>query len=325
MKFALGYFIPLVLFTLLSIPAILAVEKTIESLISNYDVRSALENPQEVVSMLITPLLLFYAISLLSFLAFIAGNSFSDARALRSLSAHVLGRENAVKAQDIPLSRKGFYRALMLYSLAWSLASMFLLVLSGIAALIITAVLSSLTPGEGLLLKTMIVLTTVFAFLLGILYLYSARLEGLAFIALEGMRPGKAFIRAVRCLWQEPSSIDLTAGMLFVYGLLQPVMALGAWGLWKVPDAGIGLFFVWGLFWLVLDIYLALSIRATVLVAHCQGLLSGVDGNETLTLEEVAAVFTPVEGIQNSKADVWEYFERKDDKEGEKGDEPAKG
>lgn len=315
MRFALGFAIPLALFLLLLSPVVHTIVETLDALISAGGIWGVLENPHETISMLAMPMLLFYAVCLISLLAYMAGSSVSEARALRALAGHVMGREGEERAAWGHTSGRGLYRTLILYSLGWSVVSLFLLLFFGGAALIVSAIVSALAAGEGVLLKTMLILTSGSAFFLSILYLYSARLEGPAFIVLDGMRPREAFLKSISSLWQASSPLNLTAGMLAVYGLLQLLMALAAWGVWNVPDMGLTLVCIWGLFWIVLDIYLGLSIRATVFIAHRRCFSSGQANPETLTVDEIAGLLEVESGAQKSTSGIWEYFERSDGRE----------
>jgi len=315
MKFALGFAVPFALFFLLSFPLLAAVGEALNDLASAEGIMGALEDPGEAIYTLTGPMIFFYAACLVCLALSLAGNSFSDKRTLTVLSEGLLGPEDRKRLTGSPVSGGAFYRTMMLYSLICSLASIILIIVFSIIVFTVSAIIASMAPGNGMLLKVMLMLTTVAVFVMSFLFMYSARLEGFAIMALEGLRPLRALARAVERLWTTPSTLNLTAGMLAAYVMVQPLMALAAFGIWRAQETGLSLVLIWCSIWVAIDAYIGLAMRAAVFGAHSHELMSANLDRGRITFDEVARILKSEEGRPVVPLNIWESFEQAGDGE----------
>jgi hypothetical protein len=313
-RLAFGIVLPLLLFLVLYLPVLSSLREALAAIGSHEGIRLALERPRETASMILWTVLFSYAALVICLLAFLAGGAYSEKTALGVLS-DMISRDMGIQRPGGSLREgRGGYRPLMLYSLIFSIVLLALMLAFGLLGAIVAGLVAALVPAEGILMQTMLLITTGATFFLSLVFLYCVRLEGLAFLVLDGLSAPKAFFMALGRLWRNPASANATALMLTGYGLLQPLMVLGAWGLFKVPDIGVELSFIWFALWLVLDIYLGLCIKAAVFVAH--GNESQQEPQAPVTMEEVAGILGDASGPPVDTPDVWGYYENMESREG---------
>jgi len=315
MRLVLGVLLPLLVFLVLYLPVLLSLREALHALGTPGGILSALENPREAVTMILRPVLYSYAALLVCLIVYLGGSAISETSALRVLAGAVSPH---VAITGAPKGR-GEYRQLALYSLVFSIAYILVLFAFAFLGATVAGLLAALGPVDGTLLRTMLVLATSASFVMSLIYLYSVRLEGIAFLTLDGTNAPGAFISALRSLWRNPGSANAISLMLAGYGLLQPLMALGALGLLNVPDAGAVLTSVWCVIWVVLDIYLGLGIKATVLVAHRSA--SPHRSLTSIRIEDVVGILDDADDTLVDTPDVWGFYEGREGRETSEGDE----
>jgi len=313
MRFTLGFAFPVALFLVLYLPVLTSLYGALESLASSEGIRGVLERPGEALSLLLGPVLFSYLALLISMIAALYGGMLSDASLLKALSGQLLKPGGATPARGIINAGRGFLRPLMLYSLVYSIALLLVLFAIGLIAVIVFALAMALAAEDALYMSTMLLLTAGSVFLLTLLCLHSIRLEGLAFLSLDGLRPPEAFFRAARALWQDTDSAGGIGLMLACFALFQPLMAALAFVLGRIQGMGAVLAVAfWCLAWLLLDIYIGAGIKATVLVSHYNRTREVALALMPVTLDDVAAFLKAADEPAVLSNGVWDYFEREE-------------